>query len=65
MDPVALVVLYGGICLLILVSSAVNAVIKAGGSLTGVLFQHSNSSSVVLVEHHSFYHILGINVVLL
>lgn len=41
------------------------AVIKAGGSLSGVLFQHANLSSVAFMEYHSLYLVHGINVVLL
>lgn len=64
MHRVALVVLHLGVCLFLLSSSALDAVIKAGGGLSGKLFQHVNSSSV-LVEHQSLYHVRGINVVLL
>lgn len=65
MYRVALVFLHCGICLLLLGSSAVAAVIKAGGSLSGVLFQQANLSSVAFLEHHSLYLVHGINVVLL
>lgn len=61
----ALVVLHFVIGLLFLGSSAADAIFKVGGSLPGILFQKANSSSVVLVEHQSLYHVRGINVVLL
>lgn len=65
MHRVALMLLHCGICLLLLGSFAVDAVIKARESLNGILFQHANSSSVDLEEHQSLYHVRGINVVLL